>query len=428
MEQFLLQVLTHKMNIRIHPDILKTRRYRCIRCGKCCRDMTVTISDREQDTITALEDWSQTPETKCLFVNHRLQHAMAKNIDGDCVLLDGDNLCVLHKRYGPETKPKGCRLYPFVLIPYDDHIKVGLRFDCPAVCQNEGDELSQYKAALNISKAIQTGNRPLPQVTSGFNATRESCDIVNGILLRIINDTNLPVLIKLHRMCLFLERLHRVNWNILPAEATSEILEAMEQELPCRKEDLVANRQPPERKVRILLGQVFYLLCHRPEIITATGQSWLTRTGKRFKSLRMARRLGKPSGILPPMHDNWPQCDIGDLERSFGPLPDSVDQLISEYLLCRIGSMSYCGNGFYGYDIVSGGRMLILAAVTIGWLMRIHAIQDGRRTLSLDDCRKAIICIDGNMGYAPALGAGPARMRLRYLSGHLDNLLDWYCS
>ena len=139
------------------------------------------------------------------------------------------------------------------------------------------------------------------------------------------------------------------------------------------------------------------------------------------------KRLDKITGTLPKIRPDWPQCDLSELEESFGPWPGEVEKMVERYLVCRIGGMNYCGASFYGYSVVEGVESLLLGVVTLGWLMRIEAIKAGRKTLVLEDAHQAVMAIDGNMGYGKALGMSMARLRLEYLSGHLETLVPWYC-
>ena len=64
---------------------------------------------------------------------------------------------------------------------------------------------------------------------------------------------------------------------------------------------------------------------------------------------------------------------------------------------------------------------------TAGFLMRIPAIAHSRSNLQLDDAQYALKIIDGNLGYAPALALGPAKLRLNHLSQFLTNFINTYC-
>ena len=102
--------------------------------------------------------------------------------------------------------------------------------------------------------------------------------------------------------------------------------------------------------------------------------------------------------------------------------------MISRYLTCRIGGVGYCGPNFYHYSLVEGAHSLLLAVITIGWMMRIEAVKANRKQVTLADAHTAVMTIDCHLGYGTALNVGPARMRLQYLSDHLEDLINWYCT
>ena len=138
--------------------------------------------------------------------------------------------------------------------------------------------------------------------------------------------------------------------------------------------------------------------------------------------------MGLTEGPLPGLQEHWPKCDLSDLEKSFGTWPQNVQNMISRYISCRIASVGYCGPNFYNYSMIEGLQSLILAVITIAWLMRIEAICEQRDKIELTDAHRAVMTIDGNLGYASPLGTGPARLRLRYLSDHLGKFIDCYCA
>ena len=78
--------------------------------------------------------------------------------------------------------------------------------------------------------------------------------------------------------------------------------------------------------------------------------------------------------------------------------------------------------------MTEGIQTLLMAMVAVGWLMRICAVKAGRKRIELSDAHTAVMTIDGNLGYSSALGFGPSKWRLKYLSAHLKNFINWYCA
>ena len=79
--------------------ILGKRKFRCLRCGKCCR-LIVTLS---KDDIKKLE--------RAGYKNFISGRNRLKKINGNCIFLtleDGINSCKLHQN----AKPEVCRTFP----------------------------------------------------------------------------------------------------------------------------------------------------------------------------------------------------------------------------------------------------------------------------------------------------------------------------
>mgnify|MGYP001606605112 FL=1 len=56
-----------------------------------------------------------------------------KCVEGKCVFLDDQNLCVMHKEWGFLQKAPNCMQYPFTFTRAPDGIRVGLLFSCEGV-------------------------------------------------------------------------------------------------------------------------------------------------------------------------------------------------------------------------------------------------------------------------------------------------------
>lgn len=70
---------------------------------------------------------------------------LAHEDDGACVYLDTEtNLCKIHKRFGFDAKPKGCRIYPLnISTTFDGEFSVIPRLDCPGARENAGKPLER---------------------------------------------------------------------------------------------------------------------------------------------------------------------------------------------------------------------------------------------------------------------------------------------
>ncbi len=458
------------MKVYFHPLIMAQQAYACSMCGHGCRSFLIPVTRRERERIGSLENWNDRLHLRRLFVRSRdagrAGYGIVRHSDGSCIFLGDDNLCLIHKIYGMRAKPLACQLYPFVLNVFAGHLRVGLRFDCPAVCRNRPGNLNEFKHQIRqlageIVGDIHEGGRG-KDITAGgladngsddgesFLTVRQKLpnwriDAINEILIAMVDSNALSLLQRLHWIRIFISHVSRVNWgnvaddefdgllSLLKGGILAELDGRDQQEQQEAHTGQFVNTKPNintkvvTAKARKLMGQVFFLLCHSAAH-SNTHQGVLGVIRSRFSDAAMLRRLGNTQGLLPKLQSDWPDCDLDQLENSFGPWPDDVEKMLSRYLLCRIASGSYCGINFYNYSLVEGVNSLLLAMVTIGWLMRLEAVKAGRKCIKLTDAQKAIMTIDGNLGYGRALGAGTSRLRLQYLVPYLGGLINCYCA
>lgn len=65
--------------------------------------------------------------------------------EGHCVFLAERNLCGIHKEMGYEAKPEVCKIFPYLIIPTPDGVRVAASFYCTAVQRNHGQPLSGHR-------------------------------------------------------------------------------------------------------------------------------------------------------------------------------------------------------------------------------------------------------------------------------------------
>src|SRR5262245_48105422 len=196
----------------------------CHVCGTCCKEYRARITDEERQRIEA-QGWANDPVVGGLplfgwhgpwwdrkpHLNHRA--------DGSCVFLSENGRCRIHERFGYETKPLPCRLFPFVLVPVHDRWRVGMRFACPSAAANKGrpapkhdEELQQFAEMLAVREGLQPrpdGSLiPPPPLQAGQRV--EWPDLLRFLaeLLKILRESKTSVERRL-RKCLALAQLCR---------------------------------------------------------------------------------------------------------------------------------------------------------------------------------------------------------------------------
>jgi len=155
----------------------------CHVCGSCCKEYLVTITDEERKRILS-QEWDGDPVIAGLplFKKRgpwwRRRYQLNHRSDGSCVFLSPEGRCRIHERFGYETKPLPCRLFPFVLIPAGDHWRVGIRFACPSAASNKGrptkahdDSLRRFASELAVREGLEITpagfRQPLPRLQVG---------------------------------------------------------------------------------------------------------------------------------------------------------------------------------------------------------------------------------------------------------------------
>jgi len=424
------------MNIKFHPEIIDQQRFSCNCCARCCRSFIVAVYPHERQEIQALRNWPSELRVDRLFVRSRsagrLGYGLAKRADGGCVFLDSDNLCLIQKQHGPEAKPLACRLYPFVLTPFAGSLGVGLRFDCPAVCTNQGQTLPSYRRELKqLAKQLaleKLENIKPAQICPQQTVSTDWLDTINETILKIINSNAMRLSQRLLWLSGFVGHLARVKWKNVTDDDFPELISMFYRGLLVEIQQKKYQQTAPTEKARKFLGQIFFLLSQPSAPDLGRREGLFTKLHQRLTQARALKQLAKTDGPLPKIQPDWPDCDLNQLEKNFGPWPDQVEQVLTRYLTCRIADFGYCGYNFYNYSLTEGIQTLLLALITIGWLMRINAVIANREQIELADVHKAVATIDGNLGYSKPLGFGPARLRLNYLQEYIPAFIEKYCT
>lgn len=135
-------------------------RFSCTQCGSCCGDHSV--GPVYPDTIEGLAPVMQTlsertgaegylffqlpPETTAPGQGPTYGCSVR---GGSCVFLDDHGRCVIHADYGPEAKPRVCRLFPYEFVATPDGVQVTISQKCRGFPEaSTGKPLSEDEPAL----------------------------------------------------------------------------------------------------------------------------------------------------------------------------------------------------------------------------------------------------------------------------------------
>ncbi|MEW5766732.1 MAG: flagellin lysine-N-methylase [bacterium] len=143
------------------PDIVA--RVQCQCCGDCCRLGAIPLDENSLARLKARLEGNPLipyPPFTTLEDERGKEVQVLNRVEGHCVFLDQNNLCLIHKGLGPEAKPRICQEFPRGAVFTPKGVFLTVSFACPAVLNYLKD-----KAPLRMGKTEEP-NFSLPKDTS----------------------------------------------------------------------------------------------------------------------------------------------------------------------------------------------------------------------------------------------------------------------
>lgn len=410
------------------------QRYDCQRCGACCRaGFAVVTTEEERERIRA-QGWERHPEFagKDLFVRHPSgEWVVAQNAEGACIFLGEDNACRIHAQFGAEAKPFACRPYPFVFLPCGGHVRVSLRFDCPAVAGNQGRPLPDHRGDLQAlaARALPSGAASLdpPPFRPGLTLDWATLVRVAGALDRIVAAEHLDLTRRLLACADLVGLLSRATIADLEGRKLDSFLDLLVRSLISGVEVNPLERRPPVGLLPPLFRQAVGLY-GRLDRVADIGGSAGRRAARVGVRLAHSLRLLAGRGTVPPVREGLPAVRFADLERPFGvPSPEAAEPLVRYYRV-KLDALGFCGRALYGWPFLEGAGALLVTYPLILWYARLFALGAGKTVLDAEAVQRAVRVVDRPHGISVALGLRNERLRLRFLAEHenLSTLIVWY--
>lgn len=413
------------MNVRHLPVI---QQWDCHACTHCCRHYDVPVSAEEREKITALGWSSSELGGLAPFVRQGWwsgEYCLNRRPRGECVFLSLDNRCLLHEKHGPDAKPLGCRLYPFVLVPAGDHWRLSLRFGCPSVANNHGRVITDHAAELQRLAALygqhQAGEAVPPPPLQGNQVLpwRDLWRLTRGIL-RLFDQANQPLQWR-WRLCLgVVEQCRQARLDALTDSRLEEFLDlitpTVAAELSVRLEDL----PPPSWIGRVLFRQLASVYARRDR-----GPNQGPAARSRLGLLLAGWKFAWGSGQLPLVNRLLDGLTFAGLEQPAGPLGAEVEQLLTRYYHVKIAALQFCGVRNFGLGFWEGLEALALTFPVILWLTRGLA---GKNLSRLQAAALATGIVDDGFGFNAVLATRRLRFAHHLLArqGELPRLIAWY--
>jgi lysine-N-methylase len=345
------------------------------------------------------------------------------------VFLGDKGRCRIHERFGYETKPLPCRLFPFVLVPAGDHWNVGLRFACPSAAENKGrplpdhhNELVEFAARL----AEREGLKPRPDgaLTPPPRLHGRRCvdwpDLQRIVqsLLTLLRNRRDPMERRLRKCLALADQMRKARLDNFRGGRLAELLGvlrgAVDADTPANPMTLPA----PGWVGRLLFRQAAALYTRKDH-----GPNRGLAGRGRIALLRAAWRFARGQGPVPRLHGGLPETAFEDLEKPRGPLPPAAEEVLERYYTIKVGSLQFCGPASFGLSFWEGFEALALTFPVTLWVAR--AFPDGPRERAV---MKALTVVDDHVGFNRVLGTARQRLGFQILArgGELARLIAWY--
>jgi lysine-N-methylase len=406
----------------------------CHVCGSCCKEYKVGITDEERQRIES-KDWNDDPVVDGAPLFRRSGHFWKRRYrlnhreDGSCVFLSSEGRCRVHERFGYETKPLACRMFPFVLVPAGDHWRVGIRYACPSAADNKGRTLDAHedsirKLAAELAKREGLEDRPdsrrlaLPRLQRGQRVDWPDVFRFVKALLSLLRDRKDHIDRRLRKCLALAEQCRQARFDALQGARLAEFLDViscgLENEVPADP----AAVAPPTWVGRMLFRQMVAVFT-RKDYGPNRG---LTRQG-RSALLGAAWRFGLGRGPVPRLHNLVPETTFEAIESASGKLMPPAEEMLERYYTTKVDSLQFFGATNFGIPFWDGLEMLALTLPIILWVTRSLS-----GLPQLEAVSRALTIVDDHFGFNPALSTRRHRVSLGLLArtGDLSRLTAWY--
>jgi len=185
-------------SILFHPD----QSWTCEGCGQCCGMWDIPVTQAEKERIEKLVIPGFDFERESYFIPSKRDRGifMIKKKNDNCVFLDDDGLCIIHKLHGEKVKALACRLYPFHVLHWNDGKKsASFRFDCQAVSRNNGRPMAKRMPELRrFAKELEAGVMSRTVYNDKAKASLDDMRAVAATYQKILMNDKISLAARLH--------------------------------------------------------------------------------------------------------------------------------------------------------------------------------------------------------------------------------------
>jgi len=415
------QTKTAKTTYRYYSD----QSWSCTGCGKCCTmwDIPVTKEEKERLEKLIIPGFDFKKEEFFLPMKKHSNLFLIRKKNNQCVFLDTDGLCIIHKLHGEPVKALACRLYPFHILKWrDDVVSASYRFDCTAVSTNHGEKICVQEKEIGrfLPELEKSGRRSTAVYTKNISPTLESLRTLALSYKDIIFEDQFALNIRLYYASTL------VDFHAMPGH--SEYILKMNREfrhdtLQYLKENgdnfeyVIASAEPADKVLKMVFSYILSGYA-RVDEETSSGILFSGRIKRAYSILKFI--TGK--GSLKKLSNNYPDTYkipiLETMEKSI--LEWDAKQILKRYTAVQLEAMHFCGNPGLNLTFEEGIRHLIMFIPITVAIAALHSA--ARQTesdsqnlfISLDDMTSAIRITDHTFYHSPFF-------RLR----HVKKMIRW---
>jgi lysine-N-methylase len=405
----------------------------CHASGACCRQgYVVTLTEEERQRI-ADQGWERELNGAAPFTRFgppwRRRWQLGQRADGSCVFLGDNGHCRIHERFGYETKPLPCRLFPFVLIPAGTEWRVGVRYACPSAAANLGRSLPEHDAAIAAfadELVRQVGLQPRPDGALTRPPLVEGApriewpDVLRLVqtLLDILRYRTDPLERRLRKCLALSAEMRKADLRHIKGEQLGEMLKVLRNTVDAATPPNLMTLPPPGWIGRVLFRQCVAVFTRKDSGLNRGPDGHGTAA-----RLSAATRFARGAGRVPRLHCGIPETTFEAAEKPRGPMPMEAEAVLERYYQMKVGSLQFCGPASFGVAFWEGLEALIVTFPILLWVAR--TMKDVPRQEAVT---RALTILDDHFGFNRLLGTARQRWIFQILTrtGELAKLVAWY--
>ncbi len=376
-------------------------RFSCHACGDCCRGFNFgPLHDADVERLLR-HDWSELPgiETSADVIVERPGGRFLRPVDGHCIFLGDDGLCLVHKRHGAAEKPLFCRTFPYAFTgDAAGGVRASLRFECSTLhrSQTDGEPLAAQTEALQAL----VDERPTPPAAPPSLVFFAAARALPGLTVTALEQKMRALLATDHGLDAQVHGLGRLLGAVagrLPPLPDAAAIEACQQFLagvPIEALFAPLGEAPPQAAQALdgIVARLVETAMHRFFRFRSSGRflpgGWDAQEAVIVSLLGLRRRLRERAGLEPAV-PAFAHAEAAAVEA----MPEA-EALFRDFLRHAL-----FGAGLASYGTVLGGVAALLAQLWLArWHARCLAVTRGATSLGAADAMGGLLGIQRQLG------------------------------